>query len=602
MKKKGIGKKSSRKKILVRLTLMMIFLSIISGAIILGVALNEQKKMMKKNLIEDNKHLSFVAARSIEAGIYMKPLLEEINNSENVLFCWVVKPEGIIHLADDPDMSGKRVEGVPLEAEEAVVEDYVFRDEDIKIVVHPFSVADSEKTWKLCTGISLKSVNEAVNRMILTSLSFFFLIIAFACALSFFLARRFTEPITQLLEGTKAISRGEFDSQVKIKTGDEIEELGNAFNSMAQQIKKVISLEKEKTAREYIENMVNTMGETLIVVDLKGKVKKANKTTFDLLGYGEEEVIGNPINKILCQKEAREKLKMGKKSDGESFESTFSTKDGREIPVILSVSPIRDEDGEPKEIVCVGTNITERKRAEKEREKLLAEREAKNTELDRFTYTVSHDLRSPLITVQGFIEMLRGDLERDEKEKVENDLKFIENGTAKMDRLLTDTLQLSRIGRFVNPPEDVPFGEIVREAQVQTTEQIKSSGVEVSVAEDFPTVHVDRMRIVEVLVNLVTNSITYMGEQPRPKINIGYRVDEEEPVFFVRDNGIGIDPSQHEKVFELFYQIEKNNKGTGAGLAIVKRIIEVHEGRIWIEPEKGKGCTVCFTLPVHTNK
>jgi signal transduction histidine kinase len=122
------------------------------------------------------------------------------------------------------------------------------------------------------------------------------------------------------------------------------------------------------------------------------------------------------------------------------------------------------------------------------------------------------------------------------------------------------------------------------------------------VAEDFPTVHVDRMRIVEVLVNLVTNSITYMGEQPRPKINIGYRVDEEEPVFFVRDNGIGIDPSQHEKVFELFYQIKKNNKGTGAGLAIVKRIIEVHEGRIWIEPEKGKGCTVCFTLPVHTNK
>jgi signal transduction histidine kinase len=204
--------------------------------------------------------------------------------------------------------------------------------------------------------------------------------------------------------------------------------------------------------------------------------------------------------------------------------------------------------------------------------------------------------------VQGFIEMLRGDLERNEIEKVESDLKFIENGTAKMDRLLTDTLQLSRIGRFVNPPEDVPFGEIVREALQQTTEQIKSNGVEISVAEDFPAVHVDRMRIAEVLVNLVTNSINYMGEQPRSKIDIGYRVDEEETVFFVRDNGIGIDPSQHDKVFELFYQIEKNNKGTGAGLAIVKRIIEVHGGRIWTESEKGKGCTVCFTLPVHTNK
>jgi signal transduction histidine kinase len=132
----------------------------------------------------------------------------------------------------------------------------------------------------------------------------------------------------------------------------------------------------------------------------------------------------------------------------------------------------------------------------------------------------------------------------------------------------------------------------------QTAQQIKSSGVEITVAEDFPAVHVDRMRIEEVLVNLVINSINYMGEQASPKIDIGYRADDSETVFFVRDNGIGIDKSQHEKVFELFYTVDKSSKGTGAGLAIVKRIIEVHEGRIWIESEKGKGCSVCFTLPV----
>jgi len=142
-----------------------------------------------------------------------------------------------------------------------------------------------------------------------------------------------------------------------------------------------------------------------------------------------------------------------------------------------------------------------------------------------------------------------------EKVKMKGDLRYIENGTAKMEHLLNDTLQLSRVGRMVNPPEDVPFGEIVQEALEQTTEQIKSSGVEVSVAEDFPTVHVDRMRIAEVLVNLITNSINYMGEQPRPKIDIGYRTDDRETVFFVRDNGIGINKSQHEKVFELFYTI-----------------------------------------------
>ena len=167
-----------------------------------------------------------------------------------------------------------------------------------------------------------------------------------------------------------------------------------------------------------------------------------------------------------------------------------------------------------------------------------------------------------------------------------------------MDQLLSETLRLSRIGRIANPPEDVPFGEIVNDALEQVAEQIRSSSVEISIATDLPTVHVDRMRIAEALVNLIVNSINYRGDQPQPKIEIGSRTDNGETVFFVKDNGIGLDPSQHEKVFELFYKVDKSSEGTGAGLAIVKRIIEVHNGRIWLESEKGKGCTVYFTLPV----
>ncbi len=254
---------------------------------------------------------------------------------------------------------------------------------------------------------------------------------------------------------------------------------------------------------------------------------------------------------------------------------------------------------EGKQVCLVSLrDITERKLAEEERERLTKELEAKNTELERFTYTVSHDLRSPLITIQGFTDTLREDLERNEEENVERDLKYIETAATKMDLLLTDTLQLSRIGRVTNPLEDVPFGELAHEALEQTAAQIKSSGVEVSVAEDLPTVHVDGMRMVEVLVNLIVNGINYRGEQPQPKIELGHRVEGEETVFFVKDNGIGIDKSQHETVFGLFYTGDSGSKGTGAGLAIVKRIIEVHRGRVWIESEKGEGCTVCFTLPL----
>jgi signal transduction histidine kinase len=105
------------------------------------------------------------------------------------------------------------------------------------------------------------------------------------------------------------------------------------------------------------------------------------------------------------------------------------------------------------------------------------------------------------------------------------------------------------------------------------------------------------MRIAEVMVNLIENSIKYMGLQTNPEIEIGQRIDGKDRIFFVRDNGIGIDPSQHDKVFELFYKVDKKSEGAGAGLAIVKRIIEVHGGCIWIESELGQGCTVCFTLP-----
>lgn len=118
---------------------------------------------------------------------------------------------------------------------------------------------------------------------------------------------------------------------------------------------------------------------------------------------------------------------------------------------------------------------------------------------------------------------------------------------------------------------------------------------------DLPTVHVDRMRIAEVLVNLIENSIKYMGLQGRPEIEIGRRIEGNKNVFFVKDNGIGIDPSQHDKVFELFYKIDNKSEGTGVGLAIVKRIIEVHGGHMWIESELGKGCTVAFTLPQATS-
>ncbi|MDQ1262217.1 MAG: hypothetical protein QG575_1398, partial [Euryarchaeota archaeon] len=244
------------------------------------------------------------------------------------------------------------------------------------------------------------------------------------------------------------------------------------------------------------------------------------------------------------------------------------------------------------------TNALRRKRVESEKARLIKELGTKNAEMERFTYTVSHDLRSPLITIQGFLGFLKEDIKQIDDDKSDIDIKMIENAVKKMDALLSNTLELSRIGRVTNPPEAVSYEEIVVDSLAQLAEKIRSSGISVLVAKELPQVYVDRMRITEVLVNLIENSIKYIGDQTDPEVEIGYYADKEKPVFFVRDNGIGIDSSQHEKAFELFYKLDKKSEGSGAGLAIVKRILEVHGGVVWIESEEGKGCKICFTLPL----
>jgi signal transduction histidine kinase len=243
--------------------------------------------------------------------------------------------------------------------------------------------------------------------------------------------------------------------------------------------------------------------------------------------------------------------------------------------------------------------LKERKRVEAEHEKVIKELESKNAELERFTYTVSHDLKSPLITIGGFIGLLEEDARSGNTAKFTKDLERIKDAKDKMYRLLNELLELSRIGRIMNAPTDIPFGQIVDEAISLTRGRLLHGHVEVAKSRDFPVVRGDRQRLVEVMQNLIDNGAKFIGEQPDPRIEIGVRKENREAVFFVKDNGIGIDKSFHEKIFGLFDKLDASSDGTGIGLALAKRIIEVHGGRIWVESEgRGKGSTFCFTLPV----
>jgi signal transduction histidine kinase len=241
--------------------------------------------------------------------------------------------------------------------------------------------------------------------------------------------------------------------------------------------------------------------------------------------------------------------------------------------------------------------ITERQRVEADRERLMAALEARSAEMEHFTYSVSHDLKSPLITICGFVGLLKEDAARGELERIQTDLTYIDVATTTMQRLLDEVLELSRIGRVVNPLTEVSLSALAREAVTLVGGRLVTRGVQVHIAPDLPVVVGDRPRLLQVLQNLVDNAVKFMGAQPAPRIDIGVRQTEQETVYYVRDNGVGIEPRDHEKIFGLFERVEPAGEGTGIGLALVKRIIEVHGGRIWVE-SAGQGCgsTFCFTL------
>ena len=323
----------------------------------------------------------------------------------------------------------------------------------------------------------------------------------------------------------------------------------------------------------------------------------------NMIGYSPEDFSAepefwqsllHPDDEIRVLNDIKQMIATGK---GIASEYRMKAKNGEWVWLGDESVVIKDDDNNLLYIQGVLTDITRQKSVEAQRESLIKELEEKNSELERFTYTVSHDLKAPLITMGGFLGYLEKDALSGNVEKLRLDIQRISEANRKMETLLNDLLELSRIGRKMNPPETVPFGHVISEAFIRAESRLNWKHVEVMIMTDLPTIHGDRNRLIEVMQNLLDNAAKFMGDQPNPAIEIGAETKGEEIVFFVRDNGIGIDPKFHKKIFELFDKLNPRIEGTGIGLALVKRIIEVHGGRIWIESRLGQGATFFFTLP-----
>jgi len=357
---------------------------------------------------------------------------------------------------------------------------------------------------------------------------------------------------------------------------------------------------ERRRTEERFQRVVEASPSAMIIIGADGRITLVNTQTEQLFGYDRRELLGQPIEMLVperfrSQHPGHRDMFFSApvaRAMGAGRDLFGMRKDGSEVPIEIGLSPISTAEGQF--VLASIIDITERKRFE-------SALQAKSAEMERFTYTVSHDLKSPIITIKSYISMIEQDLAAGKLDRTRADLQRVARAADRMQMLLEEVLTLSRVGRVENTSETVAFGSLVDEALALVAGRIQQANIQVKVDENLPSVTVDSARMIEVLQNLIDNAGKFMGSQPAPQISIGSLVagtdGGPETRFFVKDNGIGLEERHHKRIFGLFDKLNPKSEGSGAGLAIVKRIIELQGGRIWVEsPEGGTGSTFWFTL------
>lgn len=364
---------------------------------------------------------------------------------------------------------------------------------------------------------------------------------------------------------------------------------------IAQLLQDVRAAEAQyRAAKDQLANVLEHAPDPIIFTDLNGHITLYNKGAERVLGYAASDVLGKPVTDLYLDPTERAPVLAELDAKGEVIgrEVRLRARDGRTVTLSLTLSPYRDAEGQVIGTVGVSKDIT----AAKLLEQALR---TSNEELEGFVYVISHDLQTPLRGIHGFADLLVKRMKDKLDERERHYVARIQAGAQRMATLINDLLEYSRIERMAQPFEKVRMKDVLDQALGDLDHLIRDSRAVVQCDGPLPVVRGDRTRLGLVWTNLLTNAIKYARPDEAPRISIRCREDEREFVFECRDNGIGISPEFHTQIFDLFRRLHTTDKfeGTGVGLAIVKRVMELHHGRIWVESAVGQGATFRFTLP-----
>jgi PAS domain S-box-containing protein len=361
-----------------------------------------------------------------------------------------------------------------------------------------------------------------------------------------------------------------------------------------------------------VTNTMNTLAESMpsgiIIVDKTGKIIFCNSELERMFGYKHEELLTQSVDVLvpILQQKQHPKMRIQyndkplKRQMGSGRDLNGLRKDGNEFPVEIGLNPIKLQEGAC--ILATVVDITQRKGIEHDLRQAYQELKQKNEEMEQFVYSISHDLKAPLVTSNSFISFLREDLNAKNYNEVMDSLSRLEGANKRMQESINDLLEFSRIGRVNLDLKPTDLKLLINDIIENNIEIINNMNINIEVPSDLPTVFVDYNRFTQVFENLITNAIKYACLDNSPRISILWCETDDEIQICVKDYGPGIDPQYHKKIFGLFQRLSSDKQGTGIGLTAVARILQLHSGRVWVNSEVGAGAEFWIGLPKNKNR